>query len=131
MTIMFMRGTVCFLTFALGHNSFTRVAITYQLLPLPVLATMYLPHGLLEMPAFVLAGTSAFLCIDALKMHLREHAHPHVLRPGDIGLFILGRLWKPGLLILFLMGIAAAVECLVTPVLVASAFEAALLTGAG
>ena len=125
--IMFMQGTVCLLMWALGHNSFTRIYITYQQLSWQMIATMYLPHGWLEMLAFVLAGTSAFLCIDALKKYLQENGNSQTLHPGEICLFILGRAWKMGLLVFFLMAIAAAIECWVTPVLVKSAFDAALL----
>jgi hypothetical protein len=128
-TVIFMQGTVCLLMWALGHNSFTKIYITYRLLPWQVIATMYLPHGWLEMLAFVLAGTSAFLCIDALKRYLMENGNMHTLHPGDICLFILGRVWKPGLVIFILMAVAAAIECWVTPVLVESALQAALLTG--
>jgi hypothetical protein len=130
MTITFMKGTVCLLIWAVGHNSFTRIYITYRQLSWQMIATMYLPHGWLEMLAFVLAGTSSFLCIDALGTYLQENGNSHTLRPRDISLFMLGRMWKPGLLIFFLMAIAAAVECRVTPVLLESAFEAALLTSA-
>jgi uncharacterized membrane protein SpoIIM required for sporulation len=124
--IILMQGTTCLLMLALGHNSFTKISITCQLLPLPVVAAMYLPHGWLEMLAFVLAGTSAFLCIDALKIYLQENGNPQSLHPGDICLFILGRAWKPGLIVIVLMAIAAAIECRVTPVLVESALQAAL-----
>jgi len=125
--IVFMQGTVCLLMLALGHNSFTKVYVTSRLLPWPVVATMYLPHGWLEMLAFVLAGTSAFLCIDSLKLYLQENGNADALHPGDICLFIFGRAWKPGLVIFILMAIAAAIECWVTPVLVESALQAALL----
>lgn len=123
----FMQGTVCLLMWALGHNSFTRIYITYRQLSWQMIATMYLPHGWLEMLAFVLAGTFAFLCIDSLKIYLQENGNSKTLHPGDICLFILGRAWKAGLVIFFLMAIAAAIECWVTPVLVKSAFDAALL----
>lgn len=125
--ILFMQATAGILMVALGHNSFTKIYVTYQLLSWQMIATMYLPHGWLEMLAFVLAGTSAFLCIDALKGYLLENGNSHTLHPGDICLFILGRTWKMGLVIFFLMVIAAAIECWVTPVLVESAFDAALL----
>jgi len=125
--ITFMQGTVCLLMWALGHNSFTRIYITYRQLSWQMITTMYLPHGWLEMLAFILAGTSAFLCIDALKIYLMENGNSQTLHPGDICLFILGRVWKMGLLVFFLMAIAAAIECWVTPVLVKSAFDAALL----
>ena len=78
------------------------------------------------MLAFVLAGTSAFLCIDALKKYLQENEKSRELHPGDICLFIFRRVWKAGVVIFVLMAIAAAMECWVTPVLVESAFEAAL-----
>jgi hypothetical protein len=125
--IVFMQGTVCLLMLALGHNSFTKVYVTSRLLPWPVVATMYLPHGWLEMLAFILAGTSALLCIDSLKLYLQENGNSQSLHPGDICLFILGRAWKMGLVIFILMAIAAAVECWVTPVLVESALQTALL----
>jgi hypothetical protein len=125
--ILFMQATVCLLMWALGHNSFIRIYVTYRQLSWQMITTMYLPHGWLEMLAFVLAGTSAFLCIDALKIYLRENGNSQTLHPGDICLFILGRAWKMGLLVFFLMATAAAIECWVTPVLVKSAFDAALL----
>jgi len=124
--VAFMQGTVCLLMLALGHNSFTRMYITYRQLSWQMVATMYFPHGWLEMLAFVLAGTFAFLCIDALKAFLMENGNSPTLHPGDICLFILGRVWKAGLVIFFLMAVAAAIECWVTPVLVVSAFDAAL-----
>jgi uncharacterized membrane protein SpoIIM required for sporulation len=127
MVVTFMQGTVCLLMWALGHNSFARIYITYRQLSGQMITIMYLPHGGLEMLAFVLAGTSAFLCIDALKVYLQENGNSHTLHPGDICLFILGRAWKTGLVIFFLMAIAAAIECWVTPVLVKTAFDAALL----
>ena len=126
MMIAFMQGTVCLLMLALGHNSFMRIYITYRQLSWQMIATLYFPHGWLEMLAFVLAGTSAFLCIDALKAYLQENGNSHNLHPGDICLFILGRAWKMGLVVFFLMAVAAAIECWVTPVLVESAFTAAL-----
>ena len=125
--VAFMQGTVCLLMLALGHNSFTRIYITYRQLSWQMIATMYLPHGWLEMLAFVLAGTFAFLCIDALKVYLMENGNSHTLHPGDICLFILGRVWKAGLVIFVLMAVAAAIECWITPVLIKSAFDAALL----
>jgi len=128
--IAFMQGTVCLLMWALGHNSFSRIYITYRELSWQMIATMYFPHGWLEMLAFVLAGTSAFLCIDALKVYLQENGNSHTLHPGDICLFILGRAWKAGLVVFFLMAIAAAIECWVTPVLVESALQTALLSTA-
>jgi uncharacterized membrane protein SpoIIM required for sporulation len=112
---------------ALGHNSFSKIYISYRLLPLPVITTMYLPHGWLEMLAFILAGTSAFLCIDALRSYLKENGNSRTLHPGDICLFILGRIWKAGVIIFVLMAVAAAIECWMTPVLVESALQAAML----
>jgi uncharacterized membrane protein SpoIIM required for sporulation len=126
-TVVFMQGTVCILMLALGHNSFSKVYITYRLLPWQVISTMYLPHGSLEMLAFILAGTSAFLCIDALKTWLRENGNSRTLHPGDICLFILSRIWMAGMVIFVLMTVAAAIECWVTPVLVESALQAALM----
>jgi len=127
LTVVFMQGTVCILMLALGHNSFSKIYISYRLLPLPVITTMYLPHGWLEMLAFILAGTSAFLCIDALRSYLKENGNSRTLHPGDICLFILGRIWKAGVIIFVLMAVAAAIECWMTPVLVESALQAAML----
>jgi len=124
--IAFMQGTVCLLMLALGHNSFMRMYITCRQLSWQMIATMYFPHGWLEMLAFILTGTSAFLCIDSLKAYLLENGNSPDLHPGDICLFILGRTWKAGLVIFILIAVAAAIECWVTPVLVESAFDAAL-----
>ena len=128
--VSFMQGTVCLLMLALGHNSFTKIYVTYRLLSWQMIATMYLPHGLPEMLGFVLAGTFAFLTIEALRDYLLKNGNSPALHPGDICLFVLGRVWEIGLVIFFLMAVAAAIECWVTPVLVESAFEAALLTSA-
>jgi hypothetical protein len=125
--ITLMQGTVSLLMLALGYNSFPKLYVTCKTLSWQMVATMYIPHGLLEMLAFILAGTSAFLCIDALKIYLLENGNSHTLHPGDLCLFILGRIGKAGFVIFFLMAIAAAIECWVTPVLVESAFEAAML----
>lgn len=125
--VLFMQATVCILMIALGHNSFTRIYLTYRQLSGEMIATMYLPHGGLEMLAFILAGTSALLCSDALKRYLQENEKSRELHPGDICLFIFGRVWKAGVVIFVLMAIAAGIECWVTPVLVESAFKAALL----
>jgi hypothetical protein len=125
--VLLMQATAGILMVALGHNSFTKIYITYRQLSGQMIATMYLPHGWLEMLVFVLAGTSALLCIDALKIYLQENRNLHTLHPGNICLFIVGRVWKAGIVIFVLMAIAAALECWVTPVLVESAFDAALM----
>jgi hypothetical protein len=126
MIITFMQGTVCLLMLALGHNSFTKIYVTYRLLPWQVVAAMYLPHGIPEMLAFILAGTFALLTIRALKDYLQKNGNSPALHPGDICLFILGRIWKIGLVLFVLMAGAAAIECWVTPKLVETAFGTAL-----
>jgi hypothetical protein len=127
-TIRVMQATVTILMVALGHNSFDMMYLTYRLLSWQMIAIMYIPHGWLEMLAFILAGTTAFLTIDALKKYLQENGSSHTLHPGDICLFIFDRVWRIGIMIFLFMAIAAAIECWVTPVLVKSAFNAALLS---
>ena len=127
--LIVMRATVCILMVALGHNSFARIYLTYRLLSWQMIATIYLPHGWLEMLAFVLSGTTTFLTIDALREYLRENGSARALHPGDVCLFILGRVWKIGLVIFILMAVAAAIECWITPDLVKGAFELALQNG--
>ncbi|NMB78600.1 MAG: hypothetical protein GYA23_05845 [Methanomicrobiales archaeon] len=124
--IRMMQVTVGILMVALGHNSFDLVYLTYRLLPWQVIAVTFLPHGWLEMLAFVLAGTWAFMTIDALKPYLMAMKERPDLHPGDICLFILGRVWMAGLVIVIFIGIAAAIECFVTPVLIEAAFAAVL-----
>ena len=127
--LIVMRATVCILMVALGHNSFARIYLTYRLLSWQMIATIYLPHGWLEMLAFVLSGTTTFFTIDALREYLRENGSARALHPGDVCLFILGRVWKIGLVIFILMAVAAAIECWITPDLVKGAFELALQNG--
>jgi len=124
----FMRGTAGILMIALGHNSFTKIYVTYRILPWPMIAVMYLPHGWLEMLAFVLAGTFSFLLIDALQTYLKGNRNNDALHPGEICLFILGRAAKPAVAVFALVAIAAAIECWVTPGLIEAAYEAALQT---
>ncbi|HSQ93256.1 MAG TPA: hypothetical protein VLL74_03075 [Methanoregula sp.] len=124
--ITFMQGTVCLLMLALGHNSFTKIYGTYKLLPGQIVAAIYLPHGVPEMLAFILAGTFALLTIRALRDYLQKNGDSPALHIGDICLFILGRVWKIGLVLFVLMAGAAAIECWVTPKLVETAFGTAL-----
>ncbi len=121
-----MQGTAALLTVALGHNSFLKLFTTFRQLPLPVTAAMYLPHGIPEMLAFILAGTTAFLVTGCGGSWMEENRSNRALHPGDVCLFILGRVWKAGLVIVLLMTAAAAIECRVTPGLVESAYAAAL-----
>ncbi len=124
--VLCMRATVCILMIALGYNSFSRAYLSYRLLSWQMIATMYLPHGGMEMLAFILAGTTAFLTIRAVKGYLQETPGSDGLHPGDICLFILGCTWKAGLVIFFLIAGAAAIECWITPALVRLAYTAAL-----
>jgi len=123
----FMQATVAILLIAVGHNSFTHAYVTFRLLPWQVFLSLYLPHGWLEMLAFVLAGATAFSAISDLEGFLRNSLPRNDLRAGDVCLFIVGRVWSAALVILVLMATAAAIECFVTPLLVQRAYEAALL----
>lgn len=66
-----MQGTVFVLVAALGHNSFTKAWVWYKTLPPGIVTTLYYPHGILEMLAFILAGTFSLLCIRELGGYLR------------------------------------------------------------
>jgi uncharacterized membrane protein SpoIIM required for sporulation len=125
--IRFMKGTVFLLIFALGHNSFSYAYVTFRTYPFPVFFTMYSPHGWLEMLAFILAGTFSLVCIDALSEYLCANREVSALHPGEIALFIFNRVWQVFLAIAFLLAIAAAIECWITPHMVTSVLEQALL----
>ena len=122
-----MKGTVFILMLALGHNSFSYAYVTARTFPLPVLLTMYSPHGWLEMLAFILAGTFSLVCIDALHDYLGALARVPELHAGEVALFIFKRVWRVFLVIAFLLAIAAAIECWVTPSMVTSVLEQALV----
>jgi len=124
--IIFMRGTIGILMLALGHNSFSKIYVTYSTLPWPMPVILYLPHGWLEMLAFILAGTFAFLITDALKTYLEENGNRKSLHPGEICLFIINRATRPALAIFLLMAVAAAIECWLTPGMIEAAYETAL-----
>jgi uncharacterized membrane protein SpoIIM required for sporulation len=121
-----MQVTVAVLICALGHNSFVRLYVAAATLPREIVMVSYLPHGIMEMLAFVLAGTFSLPCIDSIPVFLRDKKDATDLHPGDISLFIIGRVWRQFALVLFLMAVAAAIECWVTPHLVKAALEAAL-----
>jgi uncharacterized membrane protein SpoIIM required for sporulation len=87
---------------------------------------MYLPHGILEMPAFILAGTFSLLCIDELRTFLKGKNNSPDLHPSEISLFIFGKVWRWFVLVFILIAVAAAIECFVTPQLVKAGLEAAL-----
>ncbi|MFA4824509.1 MAG: stage II sporulation protein M [Methanoregula sp.] len=125
--IRLMKGTVVLLVLALGYNSFSYAYITSKLYPLPVFLVMYFPHGWLEMLAFVLAGTFSLLCTDALREYLCTPRDQSALHPGGIALFIFNRVWRVFLVIAFLLAVAAAIECWITPPLVTSVWEQVLL----
>ena len=130
--ILLMQGTVFVLVAALGHNSFSKAWLWYRTLPPGIVTTLYYPHGVLEMLAFILAGTFSLLCIRALGGYLRTAGDSPALHPGEISLFIIRRTWKVFLVILALLAVAAAIECFVTPLMVKSAYEAAIAgMGAG
>jgi uncharacterized membrane protein SpoIIM required for sporulation len=124
--ILFMQGSVGILIWAVGHNSFTKLYMTFRTLPPGITATMYLPHGILEMPAFILAGTFSLLCIDELRTFLKEKNDSPDLHPGEISLFIFGKVWRWFVLVFILIAVAAAIECFVTPQLVKAGLEVAL-----
>ena len=116
--IQLMRGTVLLLVLALGHNSFSYAYVTMSRFPFPVFLAMYAPHGWLEMLAFILSGTFSLLCIDNLREYL--HTDSSALHPGEIAVFIFGRVYRVFIVILFLLTVSAAIECWVTPLMVAS-----------
>jgi uncharacterized membrane protein SpoIIM required for sporulation len=125
--ILLMQGTVFLLVAALGHNSFTKAWVWYKTLPPGILMTLYYPHGVLEMFAFILAGTFSLLCIRDLGGYLRNAGDSPALHPGEISLFIARRTWKVFLMIFAILAVAAAIECFVTPLMVRSAYEAVLV----
>jgi uncharacterized membrane protein SpoIIM required for sporulation len=126
LVLSLMQGTVFVLVAALGHNSFTKAWAWYKTLPAGVVATLYYPHGVLEMVAFILAGTFSLLCIRDLGKYLRTTGEVPALHFGEIPLFIARRTWKVFLAILALLAVAAAIECYLTPLMVKSAYEAAM-----
>jgi hypothetical protein len=121
--LLLMQGTVFLLVAALGHNSFSKAWVWYKTLPPGIVATLYYPHGVLEMLAFVLAGTFSLLCIRDLGTYLKKSADSPDLHPGGIALFIFSRTYRVFLVIFFLLAVAAAIECFVTPLMVKSAYE--------
>lgn len=129
--LLLMQGTVFVLVAALGHNSFSKAWVWYRTLPPGIVMTQYWPHGVLEMLAFVLAGTFSLLCIRDLGEYLRTAGGRPDLHPGDIALFIAGRTYRVFLLVFALLAVAAAIECFVTPGLVLAEYEAALAAAGG
>ena len=130
--IPLMQGTVFVLVAALGHNSFSKAWLWYRTLPPVVITTLYYPHGVLEMLAFILAGTFSLLCIRDLGEYLEKIGDASGLHFGEIPLFIFSRTWRIFLFIVALLAVAAAIECFVTPLMVKSAYEAAIAgMGAG
>ncbi len=124
--LLLMQGTVFVLVAALGHNSFTKAWVWFKTLPAGVVATLYYPHGIIEMLAFIPAGTFSLVCIRELGEYLRTAGGLPALHPGEIPLFIVRRTWKVFLVIVALLAVAAAIECSMTPLMVKSAYEAAM-----
>ncbi|MCX6682394.1 MAG: hypothetical protein NTY71_05350 [Methanoregula sp.] len=80
----------------------------------------------MEMLAFILAGTFSLLCIRDLGEYLCTAGGLPALHPGGIPLFIVRGTWRAFLVILALLAVAAAIECSMTPLMVKSAYEAAI-----
>jgi uncharacterized membrane protein SpoIIM required for sporulation len=118
--IHLMKATVILLVLALGHNSFSYAYVTMSRFPFPVFLAMYVPHGWLELLAFILSGTFSLLCIDALQEYLHTTGNVSALHPGEIASFIFDRVYRVFLVILVLLAVASAIECWVTPLLVTS-----------
>jgi hypothetical protein len=125
--LLLMQGTVVVLVTALGHNSYSKAWVWYKTLPPDIVATLYYPHGILEMLAFVLTGTFSLLCIRELGEFLQNAQSFTDLNPGEIALFIFDKTYRIFLLIFALLAVAAAIECFVTPLMVKSAYEGVLL----
>ncbi len=124
--IRIMKATVLLLVLALGYNSFSYAYVTSSTFPLPVFLAMYFPHGWLEMLAFILAGTFSLVCIDVLHEYLSAYSNEVVPHPGETVFFIFGRVWRVFLGIAFILAIAVAIECWITPHLVTSVWEQVL-----
>jgi uncharacterized membrane protein SpoIIM required for sporulation len=116
-----MKSTVFLLVLALGHNSFSYGYVTISRFPFPVFMAMYLPHGWLEMLAFILSGTFSLLCIDSLQEYLHTGGDSSALHPGETAVFIFDRTYRVFVVILLLLAMSAAIECWVTPLMVTSA----------
>jgi hypothetical protein len=124
--VVIMKGTVLILMLAMGHNSFPRLYWTYQTLPPGVFGTLYYPHGIPELFAFLAAGVFSLTCIDSLQQYLSEHGKLD-LHPGDVGLFLFKKIWAGMLCIILLLMVSAFIESQVTPHLVKAALENALM----
>ncbi|MBN1166997.1 MAG: stage II sporulation protein M [Methanospirillaceae archaeon] len=125
--IRLMQGTVCLLVFSLGHNTFAMAYTLYKTLPISVFLTMYIPHGIFEIPAFILAGTCSLLVVDTVRDYLldpKTGTNPH---PGEISLFMIRTIRYPLLILIGILAFAAAIECWVTPYLVKETLETVLL----
>lgn len=124
-----MTGTAWLLLFALGHNTFRWWYWLVSTYPLPVVYTMYYPHGWIEVFAFLLAGAVSFDSIRATKAFMRDRGEDPGLHPGEITLSVVGRVWRPYIVIFTLMAVAGIIECWVTPAMVADRLGAAILAG--
>lgn len=129
--IALMQATVLLLMAALGHNSFSKLYEYYRTLPPDLVVTLYWPHGIPEMIAFVLAGTFSLLCIRDVAGYLAAAGDSPGIHPGEVVLFVLGRTYRIFLAILLLLAVSAVIECYVTPLMVEAAYRTALAGMAG
>ncbi len=122
-----MQGTVCLLVFALGHNTFAMLYELYRTMPFLVFITMYFPHGILEIPAFILAGTCSLVTVAKVRQYLEERNNVTGVYLEDIVFFIVKTVWKPLIICISDLAVAAAIECWITPHLVKEALESFIL----
>lgn len=113
-----LKPTVYFLILFVGHNTFYKSYIALKTIPFPVFLTMYYPHTLIEILAYILAGTFSLLCIDKIREYLQTPQSIQDIHPGDLSLVILNQIWYVFILIGVLLIVSGAIECYITPKMV-------------
>jgi uncharacterized membrane protein SpoIIM required for sporulation len=122
----FLLQVVLFVTFfvVIGVNTFSNFYQFFAEYPLIIVVASYLPHGIIEILAFVLSGTMVLVFRDMFKQLIIDN--PSTQEPKVIFLSIIRKLIPCIVLIICLIAIAAFIETQITPICVKSAFENSL-----
>lgn len=78
---------------AVGHNTFFKPYLSLKTISFPVFLTMYYPHTLGEILAYILAGTFSLLCIDEVRRYFSTCQSIQDIHPGDLILIIFHQVW--------------------------------------
>lgn len=110
----------------IGINTFSDFYFSFMQNPLSIVAASYLPHGIIEISAFILSGAFVLIFRDCFKQTVIKNSQNNDLKILLKNLFF--ELIPIFLLIVLMILLAAMIESQITPIIVKNAFESYLFS---